>query len=363
MEYRNFCNFVLSLSLIYVIFSIFPSLYNAFVGASTFLAIVRLSEYLMTITRRYFLRKKISSDGKAIFITGCDSGFGHEIAKRMDNLGYYVFAACLNIQGDGAKKLINLCSPRLQVLHLDVTSDKSVQAAKEYVVKHLGNNVLWAVLNNAGVSQAGEIDWTPLEEFQRVYEINAAGTLKVTKAFLPLLKKSTGRLINNTSTCGEFICPGFVGYCMSKSAAIALSVGLRIELMKWGVKVISIQPFLYKTPLTNEDTVIELTEKTWLKSDPQTREDYGENYKNNFLENTRKLLSRSSSRVGDVLDCFEDALTSEEPLSTYMPAYLPDKLGIKLLKYLPKVLEEHYLRYQLERGCKPATLMTGKKYH
>ncbi|XP_055924254.1 short-chain dehydrogenase/reductase family 9C member 7-like isoform X2 [Argiope bruennichi] len=292
MEYRNFCNFVLSLSLIYVIFSIFPSLYNAFVGASTFLAIVRLSEYLMTITRRYFLRKKISSDGKAIFIT-----------------------------------------------------------------------VLWAVLNNAGVSQAGEIDWTPLEEFQRVYEINAAGTLKVTKAFLPLLKKSTGRLINNTSTCGEFICPGFVGYCMSKSAAIALSVGLRIELMKWGVKVISIQPFLYKTPLTNEDTVIELTEKTWLKSDPQTREDYGENYKNNFLENTRKLLSRSSSRVGDVLDCFEDALTSEEPLSTYMPAYLPDKLGIKLLKYLPKVLEEHYLRYQLERGCKPATLMTGKKYH
>ncbi|KAF8793641.1 D-beta-hydroxybutyrate dehydrogenase like protein [Argiope bruennichi] len=229
----------------------------------------------MTITRRYFLRKKISSDGKAIFITGCDSGFGHEIAKRMDNLGYYVFAACLNIQGDGAKKLINLCSPRLQVLHLDVTSDKSVQAAKEYVVKHLGNNVLWAVLNNAGVSQAGEIDWTPLEEFQRVYEINAAGTLKVTKAFLPLLKKSTGRLINNTSTCGEFICPGFVGYCMSKSAAIALSVGLRIELMKWGVKVISIQPFLYKTPLTNEDTVIELTEKTWLKSDPQTREDYG----------------------------------------------------------------------------------------
>ncbi|CAL1283842.1 unnamed protein product [Larinioides sclopetarius] len=361
MEYRNFCNFVLSLSLIYGLFLIFPSLYKSFVGVSTFLAVLRLSEYFMTITRRYFLKKKVSSDGKAVLITGCDSGFGNKIAKRMDSLGYYVFAACLNPQGDGAKHLTDQCSSRLRVLPLDVTNDRSVKSAKEYVMEHLGNNVLWAVLNNAGIAVAGEIEWTPLEDLEKVYEVNAAGTLKVTKAFLPLLRKSKGRLINNTSTCGEFICPGFVAYCMSKSAAIALSVGLRIEMMKWGVKVISIQPFFYKTPITNQDTAIEMAQKIWLKSDPQTREDYGEKYKDNFLESTRKLLERSSSRVEDVLYCFEDALTAEEPLSTYMPAYFPDKLGIKILKYLPSIVGEYHLRYQLEHGYLPAALRKAKK--
>lgn len=44
---------------------------------------------------------------------------------------------------------------------------------------------------------------------------------------------------------GRFICPGYVGYCMSKSAVIALTAGLRIELAKWGVKAISIEAFFY----------------------------------------------------------------------------------------------------------------------
>lgn len=44
---------------------------------------------------------------------------------------------------------------------------------------------------------------------------------------------------------GHHTQPGYVGYCMSKSAAIALTTGLRIELAKWGVKAISIEPFFY----------------------------------------------------------------------------------------------------------------------
>ncbi|GIY73230.1 hypothetical protein CDAR_572561 [Caerostris darwini] len=309
----------------------------------------------MTITRKHFLKKKVSSENKAVFITGCDSGFGHAIAKRMDSLGYHVFAACLDPKSEGAAALTEECSSRLLTLPLDVTSNESVQSAKDFVMKHLGNSVLWGVLNNAGIPLGGEIDWTPMEELEKVYEVNAAGTLRVTKAFLPLLRQSRGRLVNNTSACGEFICPGFVGYCMSKSAAIALTTGLRIEMMKWGVKAISIQPFFYKTPLTNEDTAVESIRKRWMRSDSRTRKDYGEGYMDNFVKCTRELLQRGSSRIEDVIECFEDALTAEDPLSTYMPAFFPDKVGIKLLKYIPAVLVEHYLRYNLERGFKPPT--------
>lgn len=63
--------------------------------------------------------------------------------------------------------------------------------------------VLWAVVNNAGIAHAGQIDWTSVKEIQQVYNVNAAGTLRVTKCFLPFLKKSKGRIVNVTSHGGK----------------------------------------------------------------------------------------------------------------------------------------------------------------
>lgn len=63
--------------------------------------------------------------------------------------------------------------------------------------------VLWSVVNNAGIAQSGELDWTPTEDLVRVHQVNTFGTVRVSKAFLPLLKKSKGRLVNNASACGE----------------------------------------------------------------------------------------------------------------------------------------------------------------
>lgn len=65
--------------------------------------------------------------------------------------------------------------------------------------------VLWAVVNNAGIGHAGEIDWTPIEELRKVHNVNADGTLRVTKTFLSLIKKSRGRIINNASICGKIL--------------------------------------------------------------------------------------------------------------------------------------------------------------
>ena len=63
--------------------------------------------------------------------------------------------------------------------------------------------VLWAVVNNAGITHWSQIDWTPIEEIQKVYDVNATGTLRVTKVFLPFLKKSRGRIINVASISGK----------------------------------------------------------------------------------------------------------------------------------------------------------------
>jgi NAD(P)-dependent dehydrogenase (short-subunit alcohol dehydrogenase family) len=70
---------------------------------------------------------------------GCDSGFGHELAKRLDTLGVTVFAGCLFPEDIGAKDLKSACSNRLHVLHLDVTREEHVRNAVKYVKNSLGN--------------------------------------------------------------------------------------------------------------------------------------------------------------------------------------------------------------------------------
>ena len=62
---------------------------------------------------------------------------------------------------------------------------------------------LWALVNNAGVIERGEIEWMPMESCMKQFEVNTFGVMRVTKAFLPLLRKSKGRVVTTTSTGGK----------------------------------------------------------------------------------------------------------------------------------------------------------------
>jgi NAD(P)-dependent dehydrogenase (short-subunit alcohol dehydrogenase family) len=70
---------------------------------------------------------------------GCDSGFGHELTKRLDKLGVTVFAGCLFPEGAGAKELKSTCSDQLHVLNLDVTREDHIENAAKNVKNSLGN--------------------------------------------------------------------------------------------------------------------------------------------------------------------------------------------------------------------------------
>lgn len=70
-------------------------------------------------------------DKKVVFITGCDTGFGFELAKKLDGLGLRVFASCLTTEGQA--KLTNLCSEHLTTLRMDVTVEDDVKNALEFV--------------------------------------------------------------------------------------------------------------------------------------------------------------------------------------------------------------------------------------
>ncbi|XP_078679164.1 D-beta-hydroxybutyrate dehydrogenase, mitochondrial-like [Branchiostoma floridae x Branchiostoma belcheri] len=126
--------------------------------------------------------------------TGCDSGFGFGLAKRLNSLGFTVFAGCLlaDSGGEGAKKLRAECSSRLSTVQIDVTDDGQVKAAVQQVKDRLptGSKGLYALVNNAGIWQPGETEWVSLATYRRLMEVNTFGTVRVTKAFLPLIRRA-----------------------------------------------------------------------------------------------------------------------------------------------------------------------------
>ena len=71
--------------------------------------------------------------------TGCDSGFGNKLARKLDQKGVTVYAGCLFPDGEGATDLKNSCSSRLKIVHIDVTSDDLVHNAVDTVKSTLGN--------------------------------------------------------------------------------------------------------------------------------------------------------------------------------------------------------------------------------
>ena len=191
--------------------------------------------------------QKVTSKSKAVFITGCDSGFGHRTAKRLaTELGFTVFAACLDVKSEGAKALKSL--QRIKVVPLDVTSDESVDAAVEYVKNNLGTDRLWALVNNAGYIEYNNIEFGEkgLGHYERMFAVNIIGVIRVTKSFLPIIRKQRGsRIVMLGSCAGRMTQKTLVGYCCTKYALRSFTDGLRREMKSWGVHVSNIQPMVF----------------------------------------------------------------------------------------------------------------------
>ncbi|XP_040077611.1 17-beta-hydroxysteroid dehydrogenase type 6-like [Ixodes scapularis] len=209
--------------------------------------VTHISYWAVWILRRQVFVKLVSGDGKAVLITGCDTGFGHLLAKRLAKEGFYVFAGCLFSDGADAKELRSL--PNVHVLQLDVTKEGQVELALEEVKKSLGSRVLWSVVANAGVPNHGPIEWQTMDRIRSVFDVNVFGTTLVAKRFLPLLRDSKGRLVIVSSGLGRVTFHQSTVYCMTKHAVISLADGLRRQYYERGVHVITIEPGAYRTKM------------------------------------------------------------------------------------------------------------------
>ncbi|MDD5081839.1 MAG: SDR family oxidoreductase [Dehalococcoidales bacterium] len=202
---------------------------------------------------------------RSVVITGASRGIGEACALYLDKLGFRVFAGVRQaVDGNGLRQR---ASSRLTPILLDVTDIASIESAADTVARALGVSGLWGLVNNAGIAVAGPIEFLPLARIRRQFEVNVIGQIAVIQAFLPLLRKASGRIINVGSKEGLAAMPFLAPYCASKFALEAVTDSLRMELRPWGIAVSMIEPgtiattILEKSVAAAEETVSNLSSR------------------------------------------------------------------------------------------------------
>jgi len=254
---------------------------------------------------------------KSVLITGCDTGFGRLSAVRLDSKGIRVFAGCLTQKGiDDFKNDPNV-SNRLVPLLLDVTDTKSIERAFEFVSDQCKDG-LWGVVNNAGILKFGAFELTSFEDWSLTLNVNVLGVAKMTKIFLPLLKKKgKGRLVNVASVAGRTATPGLAAYCASKFAVEGFSDSIRRELAAWGVKVVIIEPGAMKTPLY-ETTFNPAYAKKYFDSLTKEQQDaYGLEFVEDSIKRMKEIIEKRGGDPKLVVDAVEESLVAKWPWHRY----------------------------------------------
>ncbi|XP_004692678.1 PREDICTED: short-chain dehydrogenase/reductase family 9C member 7 [Condylura cristata] len=283
---------------------------------------------------------------KYVLITGCDSGFGHLLARQLDRRGMRVLAACFT--EEGAQKLQQATSHQLQTILLDVTKSESVQAATQWVRDQVGEQGLWALVNNAGVGlPSGPNEWLTKEDFVKVINVNLVGLIDVTLHMLPMVKKARGRVVNMSSSGGIVAAIGG-GYCVSKFGVEAFSDSIRRELHYFGVKVSIIEPGNYRTAILGRNGLETNLRRLWERLPQETRDSYGEEYFLTYSERLINTMRLADPRISDVTNSMEHAIVSRTPRIRYNPGLDAKLLYVPLAK-LPTAVTDFILSRYLPR--------------
>lgn len=201
-----------------------------------------------------------SLNGKVALVTGANKGIGLEIARQLAQRGCTVLVGARNEQrGEEAAQKLKSEGLDARFVRLDVTDQTTIDAAADRIGKEFQK--LDILVNNAAIG----LDRTPpsqldIEILRRTYDTNVFGVFAVTKAMLPLLKKSeAGRIVNMSSGLGSltqasdpngpFASVNLLAYNSSKTAVNALTVQFATELRGTPIKVNAADPGYVATDL------------------------------------------------------------------------------------------------------------------
>jgi len=196
----------------------------------------------------------MSARVRSVLVTGASTGIGHDGAQAIARAGFRVFGGVRKQKDADALRAKGV----VPVL-LDVTDDESVARATEEIRAAVGDDGLFALVNNAGIATGGPIEGVPLDDVKQAFEVNVLGLLRVTQAMLPLVRQANARrstrseprarVVHVGSMSGRIATPFLGPYCMSKFAVTALADAMRMELLPFEIEVVVIEPGRVKSEI------------------------------------------------------------------------------------------------------------------
>jgi NAD(P)-dependent dehydrogenase (short-subunit alcohol dehydrogenase family) len=194
-----------------------------------------------------------TQEAKVWFITGASTGFGRLLAEQVLKAGGRVIATAR--KPEQITDLERAYPGTARTFTLDVTRPSQIEAVAQRAVGAFGR--IDVLVNNAGYGIAGGIEEASEAEFLPVFETNVLGLIRVTRAFLPQLRKQrSGNILNLSSMAGLAGSAGWGYYNASKFAVEGFSEALAQEMAPLGVKVTIVEPGPFRTDFLGRSGVI-----------------------------------------------------------------------------------------------------------
>ncbi|NXL83650.1 DHI2 dehydrogenase, partial [Alectura lathami] len=287
------------------------------------------------LLRRAPPRRLLPVAGRAVLVTGCDSGFGQATARHLDSLGFRVFASVLDPRGPGAQELQRSCSSRLTLLRMDLTKPPRGHRAGSSTP---GCPVGMRRPRGAAGSVHGEHRclgfWYP-EASCRAGSAASRGSPCVGP------RESHGFVFSPHT--GDLPFPCLAAYGASKAALSLLMDTFRSELQPWGVKVSLILPGYFKTATCDPD-YWNLQKEQLVASLPQELlQAYGEDYVEEINRQFIQFMKVAVEDLSAVVNSITDGLLAANPAVRYYPG---QGLGLMYFihRYLPYFVQDLFLK-------------------
>jgi NAD(P)-dependent dehydrogenase (short-subunit alcohol dehydrogenase family) len=256
-----------------------------------------------------------------VIVTGASTGIGHATALHLRDLGFSVLAGVR--RDEDAERLRD---HGVTPMRLDVTVAEQIAAARA----ELGDQPLAGLVNNAGYTCSGPLEFVPVEDLRRQFDVNVVGQLAVIQTFLDALRAGRGRIVNIGSTAGLLATPITGPYVASKFALEGMTDVLRRELLLQGIKVVMVEPGGVKTPLIRKTG--EEFERVHRDGSPELVERYGAMI-TTALEFTTKIDRHTGVDANVVARVIGKALTTRRPRTRYLVGR--DAIAASMAKFVP----------------------------
>jgi NAD(P)-dependent dehydrogenase (short-subunit alcohol dehydrogenase family) len=258
-------------------------------------------------------------DSRTVLISGCSTGIGRATAARLAASGWTVYATARR-----PETLSDLEAAGCRTLALDVTDEASMRAAVDAVEGGVG-----VLINNAGYSQSGALETLSMESVRRQFETNVFGLLRLTQMVLPGMRAAgAGKIVNVSSMGGRLTFPGGGAYHATKHAVEALSDALRMEVSRFGIDVICVEPGLIRTEFGS-------TAAAGVEGDDGPYADFNAAVAKSTREVYDGPLARLGGDAGDVAAAIERALHKRRA-----PARVPVTASARVLMGLHSLLPD-----------------------